>query len=91
MFLNPQHSGTEGTRGKGLTRLVVALAGAALVSLTIVPTAAGRPDDAHLARQHARSVVFCPLERIGDQFVRCDNLTGAGAPAPWFVPEVPGR
>ena len=28
----------------------------------------------------------CPLERIGSQLVRCDNLTGAGAHAPWNVP-----
>ena len=24
----------------------------------------------------------CPLTRVGTQFVRCDNLTGAGVPAP---------
>jgi hypothetical protein len=29
----------------------------------------------------------CPLTRIGTQFVRCDNLTGAGVSAPSFVPE----
>ncbi|MEO6506110.1 MAG: hypothetical protein ABIW36_10430 [Terrimesophilobacter sp.] len=29
----------------------------------------------------------CPLTRVGTQFVRCDDLTGAGAPAPAFVPE----
>ena len=29
----------------------------------------------------------CPLERIGTQLVRCDNLTGAGVPAPLFIPE----
>lgn len=31
----------------------------------------------------------CPLERIGDQFVRCDDLTGAGVPAPDWIPEQP--
>jgi hypothetical protein len=31
----------------------------------------------------------CSLERIGDQFVKCDNLTGAGVRAPAFVPVVP--
>jgi hypothetical protein len=30
---------------------------------------------------------LCFLTRIGTQFVRCDNLTGAGAPAPAWVPE----
>jgi hypothetical protein len=28
----------------------------------------------------------CPLTRLGTQLVRCDNLTGAGAPAPLWVP-----
>ncbi|MGX5715452.1 hypothetical protein [Arthrobacter sp. MAHUQ-56] len=31
--------------------------------------------------------VDCPLERIGTQLVRCDNLTGAGAAAPYWIPE----
>ena len=30
---------------------------------------------------------YCPLERIGTQLVRCDNLTGAGVPAPYWIPE----
>ncbi|MHC6230000.1 hypothetical protein ACX5I6_09905 [Arthrobacter sp. MMS24-T111] len=29
----------------------------------------------------------CPLERIGTQLVRCDNLTGAGVAAPFWIPE----
>ncbi|HMM95429.1 hypothetical protein [Phycicoccus sp.] len=29
----------------------------------------------------------CLLERVGDQFVRCDLLTGNGVPAPAFIPE----
>jgi hypothetical protein len=28
----------------------------------------------------------CDLERIGTQMVRCDNLTGAGVAAPWWLP-----
>lgn len=31
--------------------------------------------------------VDCPLERIGTQLVRCDNLTGTGAAAPFWIPE----
>jgi hypothetical protein len=31
--------------------------------------------------------VDCPLERIGTQLVRCDNLTGAGVEAPSLIPE----
>ena len=30
---------------------------------------------------------YCPLTRIGTQFVRCDTLTGNGSPAPSWVPE----
>jgi hypothetical protein len=30
----------------------------------------------------------CPLNRIGTQFVRCDNLTGAGVPAQPWIPEL---
>jgi hypothetical protein len=30
---------------------------------------------------------YCPLERIGSQLVRCDNLTGPGVPAPYWIPE----
>lgn len=29
----------------------------------------------------------CPLRRLDTQFVRCDLLTGAGVPAPAFIPE----
>lgn len=31
----------------------------------------------------------CALTRIGTQLVRCDNLTGAGVPAPFWIPEQP--
>ncbi|WP_344249779.1 hypothetical protein [Isoptericola hypogeus] len=36
----------------------------------------------------------CPLERVGKHFVRCDNLTGDGQPAPHWIPvqgEEPAR
>jgi hypothetical protein len=33
------------------------------------------------------SVNGCPLQRIGTQLVRCDNLTGAGVRAPSWIPE----
>ncbi len=44
-------------------------------------------DPATATTSQTRAYPDCPLERIGDQFVRCDNLTGAGVPAPWYVPE----
>lgn len=62
--------------------LVVGVAGGLLGATS----ATARPDDDVVTRA-PRSGVALPLERIGDQFVRGDNLTGAGAPAPSFVPE----
>lgn len=32
---------------------------------------------------------FAPLTRIGDQLTRGDQLTGHGAPAPFWIPEQP--
>ncbi|MEW1808843.1 hypothetical protein [Pseudarthrobacter sp. NPDC080039] len=29
----------------------------------------------------------CPLERVGTQLVRCDNLTGGNVSAPDWIPE----
>ena len=42
------------------------------------------------ARAYPSSPGRCLLERIGDQLVRCDNLTGAGAVAPPRIPEQSG-
>ncbi len=44
-------------------------------------------DPAPATTSHARTYPYCPLERIGRQLVRCDNLTGNGALAPLAVPE----
>lgn len=33
------------------------------------------------------STTPCPLERVGAQYVRCDDLTGNGVPAPAWVAE----
>ena len=45
-------------------------------------TASSDTDDNSLT-----TYVDCPLERIGSQLVRCDNLTGAGATAPSWIRE----
>jgi hypothetical protein len=73
-------------KDRALKRWTVALVAGALASLTFAPTAQARPDDEYLLQRSLHDVV-CPLERIGDQFVRCDNLTGNGVPAPWYVPQ----
>lgn len=68
-------------------------AAAALLSLLVLaggaPTAAARPDpgDAESFTVGYKPT-NCPLRRIDTQLVRCDNLTGAGVPAPLFIPEL---
>lgn len=65
----------------------------ALAIAVIVVSAAGPAD----ARQDPGSLNpsasaiqptrHCPLTRVGTQFTRCDDLTGAGVPAPSWVSE----
>lgn len=46
-----------------------------------VTAAGGVPAKGELAADSR----YCELTRVGSQFVRCDNLTGAGVPAPEWV------
>jgi quercetin dioxygenase-like cupin family protein len=77
------------------TQTVSALACAAVMALVgTASLAQAGPDDGGggvratpAARAYPSSPGRCPLERVGDQLVRCDNLTGAGAVAPPWVPE----
>ena len=60
-----------------------AAAGVILVLTGGLPTAAtASPLDPSQAFSNG-----CPLERIGTQLVRCDNLTGAGVRAPSWIPK----
>ena len=56
-----------------------------LVALGTLPAAArqnaGTPEPA------APNTYFCALQRVGTQYVACDNLTGDGVPAPGWVDE----
>ena len=76
-----------------ISRLAMTLAvSAALSGVGVLPAAAG-PDDGRTGPGAHRIVVLnadqnCPLRRLDRQFVRCDNLTGAGVPAPSYVPEL---
>jgi hypothetical protein len=80
------------------TQTVSALACAAVMALVgTASLAQARPDGGgggvrvtSAARAYPSSPGRCPLERVGDQLVRCDNLTGAGAVAPPWVPEQAG-
>jgi hypothetical protein len=73
-------------------RIAAALAlSAALAGIGALPVAA-RPHDGRNPNT-PRVVAFkidrdCPLRRIDRQLVRCDNWTGAGVPAPLFIPEL---
>jgi hypothetical protein len=77
------------------TQTVSALSCAAVMALVgTASLAQARPDDdgggvraTPAAQAYPTSPRRCKLERIGDQLVRCDNLTGAGALAPPWVPE----
>ena len=64
---------------------------AALAGIGTLPVAA-RPDDGgnpNTPRVVASKIDRdCPLRRIDRQLLRCDNLTGAGAPAPLFISEL---
>ncbi|TPV49412.1 hypothetical protein FJ661_15840 [Pseudarthrobacter phenanthrenivorans] len=62
---------------------------AAMLTALILAAGTGGQAAALTAEQSSTftSYADCPLERIGDQFVRCDNLTGAGVKAPFWIPE----
>lgn len=66
---------------------VVAVAGATL-ALAAAGSATARPEPAPTPPSvQSERLGECPLARVGTQFVRCDDLTGAGVPAPSWIPE----
>jgi hypothetical protein len=76
-----------------ISRIATVMAlSAVLAGIGTLPAAA-RTDDGR-SRPGTPPVVIlfsednCPLRRIDRQLVRCDNLTGAGVPAPLFIPEL---
>jgi hypothetical protein len=71
-----------------LVHAVLAAAGAGVV-LAVVPVPASAEQDPGDVRVSSARLVdhSCHLERVDRQFVECDNLTGAGDPAPLSVPE----
>ncbi|MGH8893761.1 MAG: hypothetical protein ACRDWY_10740 [Actinomycetes bacterium] len=81
------------------TRWATATAVAVLVTtITVLPASADRIGPADNPIRHTIAAgsanlvsgndLSCPLRRIGRQLVRCDNLTGAGVPAPLSVPRL---
>jgi hypothetical protein len=72
---------------------LTAAAVAAALSFGIPSTATARQDPGpppHPTPVAWESMPFrCPVERIGAQIVRCDNLSGAGVSAPLGLPQQP--
>jgi hypothetical protein len=59
-----------------------------VVALGALPAAARQdPGQIDPPPTSSTAIYFCPLERVGTQFVACDNLTGNGVPAPAWVHE----
>jgi len=62
--------------------------GAILIVGGSVAPASAAQDPGVPSQPHASaSNLNCLLTRIGDQYLRCDNFTGAGVPAPAWIPE----
>ncbi|MDQ0731155.1 hypothetical protein [Arthrobacter sp. B1I2] len=66
---------------KRIIPVLAAVFAALFLSAAPAPAATASDKDAITAYAN------CPLERIGTQLVRCDNLTGAGVAAPFWIPE----
>ena len=70
-------------------RRISAMGAGVLLLLSVwLPVAAASPPDPPPDTAFADS---CPLQRIGTQLVRCDNLTGAGVRAPSWIPELTSK
>jgi hypothetical protein len=70
-----------------LARCSAAAAAATIIAGLAVAPATARPDPGEPIPNRFSSDDNCLLSRVGTQYVKCDNLTGAGVPAPAWVPE----
>jgi len=82
MFQQQQH-GQQLTRGLALT--TTAFLAAVALGTGAGPATARTDPGPPLA--NVGHVGQCLLERVGTQYVRCDDNTGNGVPAPAWVPE----
>ena len=90
MFTTSIHRGTPSYR-RTLIHSGTAIAAATLMLAGVIPASAACPDPETLPRSSRTATVSaCLLERIGTQFVLCDNLTGNGVRAPSWIPEQAG-
>lgn len=82
-----RHGATTSTRRAWRVMPVLA-ATALVVGLGALPAAARQdPGKIDAPATSSTATYFCTLERVGTQFVACDNLTGNGVPAPRWVHE----
>ena len=68
---------------RALTPTAVALA---LIGVVVTPAAARQ--DVGEPLTNIGQGEPCSLQRVGTQFVRCDDLTGNDVPAPAFIPQL---
>lgn len=65
---------------------VTALCLSTAAMVLVAPAAHG--DDVLTTITPTSSEGVCPLRRVDHHLVRCDDLTGAGVPAPTWIPEL---
>jgi hypothetical protein len=84
-----RHHHQEDTMYRNQIRSAVLAGGLLVTTLVIAGPATASPDPgAPVPGDRATMTLLqCELERVGTQLVRCDDLTGAGATAPTYVPE----
>ena len=70
---------------KGRRILPTLAATALLAGLTVLPAAARQDRGTPLPEDGTPTT--CQLARVGTQYVKCDDLTGNGVPAPAWVSE----
>lgn len=58
-----------------------------IVGGSAAPVAAAEHPGSPTQSQPSLGSGNCLLMRVGDQYVRCDNFTGAGVPAASWIPE----
>ena len=73
---------SPGTKGAA-----VAAATCLFGSLLLAGPAFARPEPQPTPTAASIDRSTCALTRLGTQYVRCDDLTGAGVPAPDWIPE----
>lgn len=65
----------------------VITATAVVVALSALPAAARQDPGRIDPPSPSTATYFCAPQRVGTQFVACDNLTGNGVPAPGWMRE----